>query len=136
MDVQIDSSNIKGFYAIQDSSDFVNFLVRSDLDAPWERAFTLQQRDNLDLQTAVVATLPDGKALITALGFWRGFLWKTIDYPPTKREGYLYRFLSLSHDAINHWYDLVKNETTYPFATVALTILLDYNISEPPKTDF
>jgi len=132
---EIDENSVKGLYAIKTSSDFVNFLFRSDLDAPWERAFTLQQRDYLDLQTTLVATLPDEKALITALGFRRGFLWKTIDYPPNKREGYLYRFLSLSHDSIHYWYNLVSLDTVYPYATVALTILLDYNTPEPPKTD-
>lgn len=112
-------------YAIKESSDYTDFLTKKTVDGAWERVFTLESKDVLDLKiekTNLPAT--EGTSRISWDDFRMAFLWKQIDYPTEKREAYLHKFLSLSSVEKYYWYDLITSGD-YPFANVALTILLD-----------
>jgi hypothetical protein len=111
--------------AIKESSDYTDFLIKKTVDGAWERVFTLESKDVLDLQikkTNLSAT--ETTSRISWDDFRRAFLWKHLDYPTEKRETYLHRFLSLSLEENYYWYNLITSDD-YPYASVALTILLD-----------
>jgi hypothetical protein len=112
-------------YAIKESSDYTDFLTKKTVDGAWERIFTLESKDVLDLQIKKTnLPIEEGKTRISWDDFRRAFLWDQIDYSTEKREAYLHRFLSLSLEENYYWYNLITSGD-YPFANVALTILLD-----------